>query len=273
MKKKYAMKKQEDLPLMKETLKQKIQLKAQRIYQRIPLRTYNGDVDKTTTYQWLSNSRLKVETEGSILAAQDLSLASRMCQAKILKNGGDPRCRLCTHSEETINHMISGCQTIVNTEYLQRHDRVAKFIHWTLCKHYEILHTEKWHEHIPESAIEGKYVTILWYFTVLTDKKIDANRTDIIIKNHEERTCIIMDVAVPSDQNISLKEFQKFSKYKDLEIEVTEMWKLMTKTIPVVIGALGMTKKGTQNFIDQIPGKPSFQEMQKIVLTSTSNIL
>ena len=51
------------------------------------------------------------------------------------------------------------------------------------------------------------------------------------------------------------------------------MWKLKTKTIPVVIGALGMTKKGTQNFIDQIPGKPSFQEMQKIVLTSTSHIL
>ena len=122
MKKKYAMKKQEDLPLMKETLKQKIQLKAQRIYQRIPLRTDNGDVDKTTTYQWLSNSRLKVETEGFILAAQDQSLASRMYQAKILKNGADPRCRLCTHSEETINHMISGCQTIVNTEHLQRHD-------------------------------------------------------------------------------------------------------------------------------------------------------
>ena len=67
----------------------------------------------------------------------------------------------------------------------------------------------------------------------------------------------MMDVAVPSDQNISLKEFQKFSKYKDLEIEVTEMWKLKTKTIPVVIGALGMIKKRMQNFIDQIPGKSS----------------
>ena len=36
------------------------------------------------------------------------------------------------------------------------------------------------------------------------------------------------------------------------------MWKL-----PVVIEALGMTKKGTQNFIDQIHGKPSLQEVQK----------
>ena len=52
-----------------------------------------------------------------------------------------------------------------------------------------------------------------------------------------------MDVAAPSNQNISLKEFQKLSKYKDLEIEVTKMWKLKTKVIPVVIGVLGMIKK------------------------------
>ena len=83
----------------------------------------------------------------------------------------------------------------------------------------------------------------------------------------------MLDVAVPADKNVSLKEFRKLSKYKDLEIEVTKMWKLKTKTIPVVIGALGMIKKGTQNFIDQVPGKPSLQEMKKIVLTSTAHIL
>ena len=69
------------------------------------------------------------------------------------------------------------------------------------------------------------------------------------------------DVTVPADKNISLKEFQKLSKYKDLEIEVTKMWRLKTKTIPVVIGDLGIIKKGTQNVINQIPGKKSLQEM------------
>ena len=69
------------------------------------------------------------------------------------------------------------------------------------------------------------------------------------------------DVTVPADKNISLKEFQKLSKYKDLEIEVTKMWKLKTKTIPVVIGDLGIIKKGTQNVINQIPGKKSLHEM------------
>ena len=83
----------------------------------------------------------------------------------------------------------------------------------------------------------------------------------------------MMDVAVPSDQNISLKEFQKLSKYKDLEIEVTTMWKPKTKIVPVVIVALGTIKKGTRNFIYQISGKPSLQEIQKIVLISTTHIL
>ena len=51
------------------------------------------------------------------------------------------------------------------------------------------------------------------------------------------------------------------------------MWKLKTKIIPVVIEALGMIKKGTQNFIDQITGKRSLQEIQKVLLTSTAHIL
>ena len=139
-----------------------------------------------------------------------------------------------------MDQMISGCPTNVDTKYLQRHNRVERFIQWTLCKHYGTRHTEKQYEHTPEPVVEEKNVTLIWDFTVQTDRKVDANRLDIITKNHEERTCIMMDVAVPSDENISLKEFQKFSKYKDLEIEVTKMWKLKIKIFPVVIGALGM---------------------------------
>ena len=83
----------------------------------------------------------------------------------------------------------------------------------------------------------------------------------------------MIDVTVPADKDISLKESQNLSKYKDLEIEVTKMWKLRTKTIPVVTGALSMIKKGSQNLIDQIPSKLSIQEMQKIVVTSSAHIL
>ena len=126
------------------------------LHGRYPLRIDNADVDRTTTHQWFSSSSLKGETEDFILAAQDQSLATRMYQAKVLKNRADQRCRICTHSEETIDRMILGCSKIVNIEYFQRHERVAKFMHWTLCKHYEMPHTEKWYENTPQPVVEGK---------------------------------------------------------------------------------------------------------------------
>ena len=69
------------------------------------------------------------------------------------------------------------------------------------------------------------------------------------------------------------KVFEKLSKYKDLEIEIEKMWHLKTKTLPVVVGALGLIRKGTADFIDKIPGSPSLSEVQTIVLNSTAHVL
>ena len=71
---------------------------------------------------------------------------------------------------------------------------------------------------------------------------------------------------------ISAKEFQKLSRYKDLEIEIAKMWKMKTKTIPVVVGAIDMIKKGTQKYVTEIPGNLSLSGIQKIVLNSSSHI-
>ena len=80
-------------------------------------------------------------------------------------------------------------------------------------------------------------------------------------------------MSVPSDSNISAKEFEKLSKYKDLETEIAKMWKMKTKTLAVIVGALGMIKKGTQKYVNEIPGNLSLAEIQEIVLNSTAHIL
>ena len=66
---------------------------------------------------------------------------------------------------------------------------------------------------------------------------------------------------VPSDRNTSLKEFEKISKYKDLEIEIQKMWHLKTQTIPVIIGALGMIKRGTKKHLAKLPSDPSLGDI------------
>ena len=56
-----------------------------------------------------------------------------------------------------------------------------------------------------------------------------------------------------ADKNVSVAEFEKVSKYKDLEIEIEKLWHMKTVTIPVVIGVLDMIKKGTEKHLEKIP--------------------
>eukprot|EP00795_Rhopilema_esculentum_P010520 gene10520-19245_t len=102
-----------------------------------------------------------------------------------------------------------------------------------------------WYEYHPLQVVDSENVTILRDFPVNTDRTIQANRPDIIIKDRKTRMCILIDMRVLTDRNISVKEFDKLSKYKDLEIEIQKMWNLKTITVPVIVGALGMIKKGT----------------------------
>ena len=69
------------------------------LHGKYPLRTYNADVDRATTHQWLISSSLKGETEGFILATQDQSISIPVYQSRILKNSADPNCRPCTETE------------------------------------------------------------------------------------------------------------------------------------------------------------------------------
>ena len=50
-------------------------------------------------------------------------------------------------------------------------------------------------------------------------------------------------MTVPADNNISVKESNKISKYKIQETETEKMRPLKTSTVPVIVGALGRIKK------------------------------
>jgi hypothetical protein len=51
---------------------------------------------------------------------------------------------------------------------------------------------------------------------IQTDRKVLPNRPDIIVKNKKDKTCLLIDVAIPSDKNIIQKEAEKKLKYKHL---------------------------------------------------------
>jgi hypothetical protein len=44
---------------------------------------------------------------------------------------------------------------------------------------------------------------------VQTDRTIPNNKPDIIIRDNEKRTCILIDVAISGDRNVIKKEAEK----------------------------------------------------------------
>jgi hypothetical protein len=71
------------------------------------------------------------------------------------------------------------------------------------------------------------------------DREVLANRPDIIVKN-KYGTCVLIDGAIQSDRNVIQKEAEKKLKYKNLRIEIQQMWNMKCFGIPVIIGAMAM---------------------------------
>jgi hypothetical protein len=116
-------------------------------------------------------------------------------------------------------------------------------------------------------------VTILGNQQVQTDRTIPNNKPDIIIRDDEKGTCMLIDVAIPGDGNVRKKEAEKILKYKDLIIEIQRMCNVKTKVTPVVIAATGTISKSFRKYLSSVSGKHEVKELQKTAILGTTHIL
>ena len=177
-------------------------------------------------------------TEVQIIAAQDQALAVRAIKHHIYGMSVPVTCRLCGDAPEYIDHLLSGCSSIAATMYKQRHDSVAKIIHWALSRQFDLAVPTHYWNHVQQSVSENSRVKLLWDFNVYTDHVLSARRPDVVVMNKEEASVQIIDIAVPADCNITSKEAEK-EKYRDLSIELMSLWKRKCEIIPIVVGCLG----------------------------------
>ena len=131
-------------------------------------------------------------------------------------------------------------------------------MHWKISKEFGIEVKERWYEHEPKTVNENDSVAIVWDMPMHIDRTIAANRPDIVLKNKENKTCLVIDITIPLDTNTSVKTTEKLIKYKDFEIEVERMWGLKTTTVLVVMGALGTIKKEMENYSNKIPATTTY---------------
>jgi hypothetical protein len=153
---------------------------------------------------------------------------------------------------------------------------VTAQIHFNICKETGVqLDRKHWYEHVSISAetSRGGKVTILWTQQIQTDRTIPNNKPDIVIRDYENGTCMLTDVAILGDRNVIQKVAEKILKYKDLTIEIQRMWNVKTRVIPVIIGATGAISKSFRKYVSTIPGNHEVKELQKTAILGTAHIL
>jgi len=69
------------------------------------------------------------------------------------------------------------------------------------------LDKKHWYEHVPKSVetSQGDKGTILWNEQIQTDRTIPKNKPDIINRDNEKGTCMLIDVATSGGRNVIKK--------------------------------------------------------------------
>ena len=150
---------------------------------------------------------------------------------------------------------------------------VARMIHWNIAHSYGLDVSNKWYEHKPEGVIENDHVKLLWDFNIQTSTYIQGRRPDVVVVDRDKKTCNIIDIAVPGDAGIVEKEKEKVEKYQDLRREVTRLWNVKAKVVPIVVGALGAVTPNLSKYLDAIGVATRIELLQKAALLGTARLL
>ena len=196
-------------------------------------------------------------------------------KAAIEKQAGvSEKCRICNQHNESVEHILNGCQKLSNGDYKLRHDRVAAALHWGMCKDYGFPAESKWYSHYAEKVLENENYKILWDFHIQTDNPIEACKPDLVLLDKEKKEALLIDVAVPKDRSVSDREMDKIEKYQELRREITRIWELKKVTvIPIVIGALGGVSPRLEKYLTAITRRVYPSQLQKSVLFNSINTL
>ncbi len=89
----------------------------------------------------------------------------------------------------------------------------------------------------------------------------------------KKRTCKIVDVVIPADHRIKLKESEKKDKYLDLASKFKKLCNRLVKIIPIVIGAFGTVTNGLLKGLEDLEVGERVDSIQTTTLLRTARIL
>ena len=144
---------------------------------------------------------LKPESESTskIVAAQDQALKIKYYATKILNTETDSKCRLRQHFDETIDHIISACPILAKEKYIKRHDIVCAQLQFNICKETAVQLDKNTGLNMCQNRQKQVKKARKSYCGINKYKLTELfpnNKPDIIIRDNEKGTCMLIDVAI-----------------------------------------------------------------------------
>ena len=91
-------------------------------------------------------------------------------------------CIRCGKESETIQHITAACEQLAPTEYVKRHDGIAKIIHQKLAEAAELIEDKSpYYKYALANVLENENFKLYWNRSILTDKTITFNRHDVLL--------------------------------------------------------------------------------------------
>lgn len=249
-----------------------------------------NNIDVKTSFAWLREGKLSSIAVRNVLAAQEGCLITR---AHPTWTGNDRSCRKCGKSMETVEHIVSNCSKWLPNLYIDRHDSVARNIHYKLCQKYDL--TPPHYSQKVEPVLGNESVKLYWNQPVQTKTVIRHNKPDIIAFDNVRKTAVIIEVAVSWFTGIKKQIEIKRNRYCvngnwDDELKLpyppgdnllrelqTSGWKVTF--LPVVIGTNGELLSNLSDDIQVILGfskeatEKCIERLQRSAVLGTSRII
>ena len=192
------------------------------------------------------------------------------------------KCRLCGQQRETVEHLLTGCKVLVNSDYLTWHNRALIILAISWAKELNLVEKDmKWYKQkwCREYTLENDHTKLVWDFEFNLRKTTTSRRPDLTLEDKEKKILWICDMACPQENNIVTKRDEKRTKYRQLAFELSELRaECKIYVIPVVTGALGGGIKEAIHEVKKIFKKDDLNEkivgeIQRTILMDGERII
>ena len=154
----------------------------------------NEELSQNACFAWMKGcSSAPTHTVAGMIELYEQLLPTKVYTTQKTKTTqGDVSCRLCGKEAETLPHILSGCSTLAQSKYLDRHNAALKILFFENCKDLKLVESVppcNWYSPVkPKPIYESDEGKAFWDMAVYAeDTFVRANRIDVRFVDHKAK--------------------------------------------------------------------------------------